>query len=323
MTEDSNAVVAKARELLKVEARAVERCADRLGPSFAAAVELILGTRAQGRKLVLTGVGKSHYVAAKLAASFMSTGMTAIFIHPAEAFHGDLGAIQPGDVVVLFSKSGTTAELLSLSPYFRGRNPMLAIIGALDSPIARQADIALDASIEKEACPINMLPTASTTVALAIGDALVAVVAERIGFTRERFAGFHPGGSIGKRLNSRVRDVITPLERVAAGPESLALRAVAQAMSDRPRGAFCVVDRDGRLKGVITDGDLRRAIARGDDLGNEAHSLMNPNPISVQPDMIIEDAIAMLEQPLKRVTCAPVVDEAGRLLGLVHLHDLI
>lgn len=316
-------IIEKAKYLLQLEAKAVSRCADRIGPTFAKAVELINGAQDQGKKLVLSGVGKSHYVAAKLSASFMSTGVTAIFIHPVEAFHGDLGAINPGDVILMLTKSGSTAELLSFMPFLKGRNPIIAITGQLDSAIARAADIVLDASIEKEACPINLLPTASTTVALAIGDALVSVLAEKRGFTREIFAGFHPGGSIGKRLNSRIAEVYNSLDKVAHGNESQDLRSLAQALTNRPLGAYCVVDAQGKLQGIVTDGDMRRALARGDSPATLASQIMNKKPVCVSLDMLIEDALALMEQHQKRVTCAPVTSPAGELLGLVHIHDLI
>jgi arabinose-5-phosphate isomerase len=313
----------RARELLRIEAQAIERASARLGPSFGEALTVINQSLRSGKKIVLLGMGKSHYVAHKLAASFMSTGVTAIFLHPSEALHGDLGSIRPGDVVLLFSKSGSTVELLSLLPFLKGQNPLIAVLGDLNSPLARQADIVLDASVEKEACPINMLPTASTTAALAMGDALVACLAEEQGFTKLTFAGFHPGGSIGKRLNFYVRDVFHKRDKCAVGSSSSSLQEVAQKMSLFPLGAFCALKDDGTLEGIITEGDLRRAIARGENMNQSASSLLNRNPLIVRPDMLIDDAISSLEQKNKRVNCAPVLDEKGLFLGLVHIHDLI
>ncbi|MBS1984165.1 MAG: KpsF/GutQ family sugar-phosphate isomerase [Bdellovibrionales bacterium] len=320
---DHKTLLGKARELLRVEAAAVNRCADRLDASFVSALECIQRAHTAGRKIVLTGIGKSHYVAAKLSASFMSTGVTAIFLHPVEALHGDLGVVQPGDVVIMFSKSGTTPELLNLLPMLKGRTPIIAITGNLESQIARQSDIVLDSSIEKEACPINMLPTASTTVALALGDALVSVYAEQHGFSREIFAGFHPGGSIGKRLTMHVRDLAIPLEKIAYGSSELDLRAVARAMTEKPMGAFCAVDSEGRMSGFITEGDLRRAVAKGTDFTLKASSIMTPKPTILTPDLIVEDAIAILQQANRRLACAPLVDAQGMLRGLVRLDHLI
>jgi arabinose-5-phosphate isomerase len=313
----------RARELLKIEASAIEAACDKLGPSFPASLECIRTALAEGNKLVLMGVGKSHYVAHKLAASFMSTGVTAIFVHPSEALHGDLGSIRPGDVAVLFSKSGSTPEVLGLIPFLKGRNPVIAITGGIHSPLARQCDFLLDASVEKEACPINMLPTASTTVALALGDALMACLAEEQGFSKKVFAGYHPGGSIGKRLNFQVKHVLNGIDKCAHGSATLTLKEVAQKMGEKPLGVFCAVSKQGLFEGLITDGDLRRAVARGEDMSASASKLLNTRPITLQLEMLIDDAIGCMELQGRRVNCAPVIDESGEFLGLVHIHDLI
>jgi arabinose-5-phosphate isomerase len=183
--------------------------------------------------------------------------------------------------------------------------------------------VVLDASVEKEACPINMLPTASTTVALALGDALVSCIAESQGFTKKIFASYHPGGSIGKRLNNTVQDLLNVLDKVAHGPSSTSLTEVARLMSEKPLGAFLVTDKEGRLMGLLTDGDLRRAVGKGQDLKAPASQLMNTQPILLNPDMLVDDAIAAMEQKGRRINCAPVIDEHGKLVGLVHIHDLI
>lgn len=316
-------ILAKAKNLLRLESKAVLRCAERLDESFERAVRLIQDADQSGRKLILTGVGKSHYVAAKLAASFTSTGLTALFLHPAEAFHGDLGVLREGDVVVLFTKSGSTPELVALMSIIRGRNKVIAITGNVESPLAREADVVLDASIEKEACPINLLPTASTTVALAMGDALVSTVAEHRGFTRETFAGFHPGGSLGKRLNAKVGELMTPLEKIASGTGDTALKDVAQAMTDKPFGAYCVLDAKQKITGIIVEGDLRRAFAKGIGPDTLAKQIMTAKPVYLSPTMIAEDALALMDRPRKRITTAPVLSDDGVLLGLIHLHDLV
>ncbi len=315
-------VLKLARDLLQVEAQAIEGAALRLDESFERAVETIFAAHKEKKKIILMGVGKSHYVARKLAASFMSTGVTAIFVHPGEALHGDLGIIHPGDVCILISKSGTTAELLGLLPFLRRRNPSIVITGNLSSPIARQCEFVLDASVEKEACPINLMPSASTTVALALGDALVATLVSMTGFTREEFAVFHPGGSLGKRLNHQVKEVYHSLNKCALGPKKSSLREVAKAMSLHPLGAFCVTENE-QLVGIITEGDLRRAIAKGIDLESAAEKIMNRDPVCLRDEMIIEDALSLMEQNDKKIGCAPVVSETKQLLGLVRIHDLI
>jgi arabinose-5-phosphate isomerase len=315
-------VLTKARELLRVEGQAVLRCADRVGPAFEEAINLLTQAHRANRKIVLSGVGKSQYVARKVCASLMSTGVTAVFIHPSEALHGDLGVVHADDPVILFTKSGSTAELLTLLEVLPPTSPIIAITGHPDSYIAKRSRVVLDASVEQEACPINMLPTASTTVALAIGDALVAVLAETLGFSREVFAGYHPGGSIGKRLNRKVSEVMAPMAKVASGAAHTSIRSVAKAMSDRPLGAFLVLKNDS-IAGIITDGDLRRAIAKGTSLEGTAADLMHAKPLILEDTMILEEAISLLEKPGRRVNCAPVQNNQGKLLGLVHLHDLL
>lgn len=326
-SSQANARLELAKELLQIEARSIERAGQLLGESFLGALELIQKAVDENKKLIFMGVGKSSYIARKLAASFMSTGVTAVFVHPSEAFHGDLGAIRKDDVVILFSKSGRSAELLGLLPFFKKNNPIIAITGDMSSPMSKAATYTLDASVEQEACPINMLPTASTTVALALGDALLSSFAKERGFNRQEFAGYHPGGSIGKRLNNYVRDVFHPLEECAFGPDSLSIEEVAKKLGEHPWGAYCAVSAEKDLLGVVTDGDMRRALARGGDSGfgskTSVAEIMHKNPVTVTADTLIDNAIATLEQKNRKVNCAPVLDAKGKFLGIVHIHDLI
>ncbi|NCN41493.1 KpsF/GutQ family sugar-phosphate isomerase [bacterium] len=315
--------VKRAQEFLQTQAKAISRSADFVDESFVEALTLITKATKARNKLVFMGVGKSHYVAMKLAASFMSTGVTAIFVHPGEAFHGDLGSIREDDVVLLFSKSGRTAEILGILPFFKDRNPCIAITGDVNSPLAQHSEVVLNASIEKEACPINMLPTASTTVALALGDALVSCFAEEQGFSKQVFAGYHPGGSIGKRLNQNVADVYHSKEKCAWGNENTPLTEVAKAIGDYPLGVFNILDAEGKLLGIITDGDIRRAWAEKIEIDSPATTIMMKKPITLKKDILIDNAIATLEQKGRKVNCAPVVDENNLFLGLVHIHDLI
>ncbi len=314
----------KAKDVMTIEANSVARASSRLGASFPDTLKLMQKAMASGNKLVFSGIGKSHYIASKLVASFLSTGVNAVFVHPSEALHGDLGAISPGDICFLFSKSGATAEILGLLPFLKGRNPIIAITGDLDSPLAKQADFVLDASVEQEACPINMVPTASTTVALAIGDALVSVFADLRGFTREKFANIHPGGSIGKRLNFSVSQVCVAAKNVAQGKASTLIRHVAVEMSSKPLGAFCVLNSEDKVEGIITEGDLRRLIAKGTDIASlTAADVMTKTFVSVSMTMSLADALEKMEQKSKQVSCAPVLDDQKRLLGLVRLHDML
>lgn len=315
--------IKRAQDFLQTQARAISRSADFVDESFVNALNIIKKATKDRNKLVFMGVGKSHYVAMKLAASFMSTGVTAIFVHPSEAFHGDLGSIREDDVVLLFSKSGRTAEILGILPFFKDRNPCIAITGDTKSPLALHSQVVLNASIEKEACPINMLPTASTTVALALGDALVSCFAEEQGFNKQAFAGYHPGGSIGKRLNQNVSDVFHSKEKCAWGNIQTPLTEVAKAIGDYPLGVFNILDDDGKLLGIITDGDIRRAWAQKIEIDSPASKIMMKNPITLKKDVLIDNAIATLEQKGRKVNCAPVVDDSNTFLGLVHIHDLI
>ncbi|MGE3311075.1 MAG: SIS domain-containing protein [Limisphaerales bacterium] len=323
MNHETSREIELARDLLRIEARAIEAAAERLDERFSKAVGILCAAHAAKQKVVFLGVGKSHHIGRKLAASFMSTGVTSIFLHPSEALHGDLGVLRPGDVCVIISKSGATAEILRLLPYLKGRNPTLCITGHAHSLISKLCDVDLDAAVVREACPMNLLPTASTTVALALGDALVASVALRTGFTRADFALYHPGGSLGKRLNQRVEEVMQPPSKCATVDRGTSLKAAAQLMSERPLGACCVVDSGFSLQGIVTEGDLRRAVARGVDMGSAVEVIMTPNPVALPPDLVIEDALAILERPEKMIGCAPVVDGSLRFLGLVRLHDLL
>ncbi len=323
MSDANQAPLNLARELLRIEARAIEAAAKKLDDKFLKAVEMLCTANTDRQKIIFMGVGKSHYVASKLAASFMSTGVTALFVHPGEALHGDLGVIRPKDVCILISKSGSTPEILSLMPFFKNRNPTIAITGKIDSPIGKQCDVYLDAGVEKEACPINLMPSASTTVALALGDALVASVASYTGFTREDFALFHPGGSLGKRLNHRVQEIYQPLNKCALATTEVSLTEIAKRMGEKPLGACCIVSKANELLGIVTEGDLRRAIARGVDMKSPAESIMTKNPVTLGLEMLIEDALSLMEQNNRKVGSAPVLSNDGKLLGLARIHDLI
>ncbi|HVJ63786.1 MAG TPA: KpsF/GutQ family sugar-phosphate isomerase [Bdellovibrionota bacterium] len=323
MSEKFASLVNTAKELLSIEAKAIEACAQRLGPEFAQVIERIDRAHTRSKKLVFMGVGKSHYIAAKLAASFMSTGVTAIFMHPSEAIHGDLGALKEGDVVFLISKSGTSAELLSLLPWITGKTEVVAITGNKESPIAKACQWVLDASVEREACPMNLLPTASTTVTLALGDALMASYAQYRDFDRDSFAVFHPGGALGKRLHKKISEILVPLDATAFGPQTMSIKEVAALMGQYPTGAFCVVDQAMHVQGVVTDGDIRRAIVRGDNLSAPVSSIMNTKFTHVSPDLLIDEGIALMESPSKKVYCAPVIDSDGKLQGVVRVHDML
>jgi len=317
--------VSQFSELLAHEAAAIESAARRLQPSqLEGAVTLLAGC--QG-KVILTGIGKSGFIARKVAATLTSTGTRAVFLHPSDALHGDLGIVDSSDVVVLLSNSGETDEILVMLPYLKHRRvPLIAILGNIDSTVARNADVVLDASVEKETCPFDLAPTASTTVALAIGDALALTVMKIKGLTPEDFALNHPAGQLGKRLSLKVADLMrTGAENPTAAREATWLEVVS-AITRGGLGAVSVVNDDGSLAGIITDGDLRRAVQKSDPakLGELlAEEFMTRNPVIIAPNELAYTALQLMENRPSQISVLPVVDGGRRPVGLVRLHDLV
>jgi arabinose-5-phosphate isomerase len=310
-----------ARAAIETEAGALERAALRLDGELIRAVDLIL---AHPGKVVVTGIGKSGHVARSLVATLCSTGTAAVFLHPAEAVHGDLGIYTPGDPTVLISKNGTSPELLALVPLLRDfRSPLIGILGSAASPLAKDLDVLLDASVEREADPHNLAPTASAVTALALGDALAIALMCARNFTREEFGRFHPGGQLGRNLRLCVRQAMHSGEEVARVAPDSSLKEVIVAMTQRPLGAACVVAPDGALAGFITDGDLRRALSRHDDIrGLGAAAVMTRTPVTIAPDASLAQALELMERRDSQISVLPVVDESGRALGLIRLHDI-
>ncbi len=309
-----------ARAAMQAEADAIALAATRLGAPFERAVELIL--RHPG-KVVVTGIGKSGRIGEKIAATLASTGTPAVFLHPAEAVHGDLGVYAPEDPSILISKSGTTAELLRLVGVLRGfRSPLIGIIGNPCSPLAAQVDIALDASVRCEADPQNLAPTASAAAAMALGDALAVALMQARRFTAEDFAAFHPAGQLGRNLTHTAGEVMHATF-ASASPED-SLKRVVIAMTERPLGAACVVDERGRLAGIITDGDLRRALQAHDDIrGLRARDVMTPTPVTVARDATLHEALRLMEDRPSQISVLAVLEpETGRCVGLLRLHDV-
>jgi len=309
-----------ARETLDIEAAAVLGLKDRLGDSFAHSLALIL--RASGRVVVM-GMGKSGHIGRKIAATLASTGTPAMFVHPAEASHGDLGMIQAQDVVLAISNSGESDELVAILPLVKRLGaPLVAITGGADSTLARHADAVLDGSVEKEACPLNLAPTASTTAQLALGDALAVALLDARGFEAEDFARSHPGGALGRRLLTRVADVMRQGDEVPqVGPDA-DFSSLMREITRKGLGASAIVDADGRPVGVFTDGDLRRLVETGRDLrALVAHEVMHPNPRHIRDDALAAEAAEAMEK--HRITVLLVLDAAGRLVGAVNSNDLM
>ena len=311
--------------LVRTEAAALEVLAARLdGPMaapFARAVEMILRCGEQNGRVVVTGMGKSGIIAQKIAATLSSTGSPALFLHPAEAVHGDLGVLMPGDVVIALSASGETEEILRLLATVKRKGDALVSFSCnLQSTLALSSDVALDCSVEREACGLNLAPTASTTAMLALGDALAVAVSLRKGFRAEDFAELHPGGKLVKQL-AKVRELMHSGDEIPAVTPLTPMADVIFEMSSKKLG-ITTVQEDGRLCGVISDGDLRRLLERegGAALSKTAGEAMNPHPRTIAGDELAAKALAILEE--RKITSLVVVDADGKVEGIVHLHDL-
>jgi len=319
-TVDAQKALALARNVLDIEARAISSLGARLSMPFVAAVELMLNCRG---RVVVSGIGKSGHVARKLAATLASTGTPAFFVHPAEAGHGDLGMITADDVVVMLSNSGETDELVLLTPHLRREGAkLIALTGNEHSSLAQSADVHLDAAVGAEACPLGLAPTASTTAALALGDALALAILDARGFSVEDFARSHPGGSLGRRLLTRVSDVMRTGDAV---PQVRGGATVAEAvveMTGKGMGMTAVVDDDQRVAGIFTDGDLRRSLGRVRDFAAaRVAELMTRHPRTIAPDVLAIDCVELMETPPK-VSQLLVVDGERKLIGALHMHDL-
>ena len=312
-------------DLVRTEAAALECLAARLeGPmaaEFERAVELVVRCGGTNGRVVVTGMGKSGIIAQKIAATLSSTGSPALFLHPAEAVHGDLGVLMPGDVVIALSASGETEEILRLLATLKRKgDALISLCCNLRSTLATASDVALDCSVEREACGMNLAPTASTTAMLALGDALAVAVSLRKGFRAEDFAELHPGGRLGKQL-AKVRDLMHAGEDVPVVSPETGMADVIFEMSSKKLG-ITTVQEEGRLRGVISDGDLRRLLEHegGAALGRTAGEAMNPHPRTIAGDELAAKALAILEE--RKITSLVVVDAGGKVEGIVHLHDL-
>lgn len=309
-----------ARRVLRIEADAIRALADRVDSSFLRALELLEACRG---RVVLTGMGKSGFVARKIAATLASTGSPALFLHPAEGVHGDLGMVVREDVVLAVSNSGETEELIQLLPAFKRLGVrLISLVGNLQSTLARQSDVALDVGVAEEACPMNLAPTASTTAALAMGDALAVALLERRGIREEDFALIHPGGALGRKLLLRVEDLMHRGEEVPRVSQDLSMREAIPVISGKRLGMTAVTDGEGRLTGIITDGDLRRALQRWPDLlERPVHAVMTRQPKCIGKGELAAKAVQVMER--HAITSLLIVDEADRVEGVIHLHDLL
>ena len=309
-----------ARRVLEIEADAVRALADRLGDAFTQAVGLILASRG---RVIVSGVGKSGHIGRKFAATLASTGTPAYFVHAAEAAHGDLGMITADDVLIALSYSGSGEELLKIVPLIKRQGArLIALTGNPDSPLAREADVHLDGAVREEACPLNLAPTASTTAALALTDALAVALLDARGFGADDFARSHPGGALGRRLLTHVSDVMRSGTAVPRVPEGALLADALMEMTRAGMGMTAIIGDDGRIVGIYTDGDLRRSLASGCDFGTaRVADVMSRGPRTIAPEALAVQAAEMMER--LRISQLLVADPAGRLVGALNHHDLM
>lgn len=306
--------------VVDMQAKAVSNLKERINSGFAKACELLLNC--QGR-IVLTGVGKSGHIARKIAATFASTGSPAFFVHSAEASHGDLGMITAQDVVIATSNSGETAEIVGMLPLIKRLDiPLICLSGAENSTLAKSANVYLDTSVTEEACPLGLAPTSSTTVTLVMGDALAIALLQAKGFTAQDFAVYHPGGRLGRRLLMRVEDIMRTGQFIPKVQENVGLNDVLIEMTQKSLGMTTIVDEQDELKGVYTDGDLRRTLNRGLDVRTtKINQVMTKNFKTISPEKLAAEALHLMET--YKITTLTVMSQQNKLVGIVHMHDLL
>jgi arabinose-5-phosphate isomerase len=312
-------MIEKAKEVLTIEGEAVLKLREKLGKSFERAVEMVLDCKG---RVIITGMGKPGIISRKISATFASTGTPSLPMHPGDAIHGDLGMVTKDDVVVVISNSGKTEEITRLLPIMKKIGAkLIAMTGDLDSPLSEHSDCVLDCSVDAEACPFNLTPTASTTAAMALGDALALVVLQKRGFRPEDFAFFHPGGALGRRL-LKVRDVMRVGDRNPVVSEDALVREALVAATRARAGAAVIIDSLGRLAGIFTDGDLRRNLEKDPTLlSKPVKDYMTRSPLAISPDKLVEEAMRLIKTERKKDL--PVTDEAGRPVGFVDEQDLL
>jgi len=313
-------VIEQVKEVLEIEAQAIMGLVDRIGPEFERAVQMIL--RAKGR-VILTGMGKSGLVARKIAATLNSTGTPSLFLHPAEAIHGDLGMVTKDDIVLAISNSGQTREINNILPTLKQmKAKIISFTGGLDSPMAKESDVVIDVGVDREACPMGLAPTSSTTAALAMGDALAVVLINARRFDKRDFIKFHPGGSLGERLSISVKQVMFTDDHVPKVVLGSKVEDAIKEIDSKEIGATIVVDRDDKLSGIITDGDLRRALTKRKNIHKlKVEEIMTTSPRTVEEDQTAAEALGIME--LYGITHLVILDRRKRVKGVVHLHDLL
>ncbi len=313
-------MIKKGKEVIRKEMQAISDLEDRINEDFAKAVELLLNCKG---RVIVSGMGKSGIIARKIAATLTSTGTSAMFLHPAEGMHGDLGAVHKDDVVICISKSGDTSELFQIFPVLKRIGvPIISITGNRRSRIAERSDVVLDASVKEEACPFNLAPTSSTTAALVMGDALAVALLERRKFSAEDFALFHPGGSLGKKLTMKIDDIMFTGDRIPLVNEDLPLEKVIFEITSKRFGSTCVIDQNDQLSGIITDGDIRRLVEKNKEIWNlQAKDVMTRNPKTVRVGTMASEALKLMTD--FSIMQVIIVDNKNQPKGIVHIHDIL
>lgn len=317
----SEELVELARQVFRQQAEALNAIAERIGPEFEEAVVLL----DQARQVLVTGVGKSGIIGSKIAATLRSIGVPALFLHAAEAPHGDLGIVRAGDVAIAISKSGATAEVCAFVPWLRRRGArVIALVGQRRSPLAEQADVVLEVPVATEACPLNLVPTTSTTAALVMGDALAIALMHRRGVKPEDIAAAHPMGTLGRLTSLRVRDVMHTGKALPVVRPETSFREMLIEMTAKALGCVCVVQADGTLCGIVTDGDVRRTLQRVEDFRLlQVRDVMTRTPVTVSPEASLAEALALMEHRPSQISVLPVVDQRGLCVGVVRIHDIV
>ena len=318
MTKDE--IISKGKEVIRIEAEAVANLSSSINNEFVAAVEVIAGCKG---RVVLTGMGKSGLIARKIVATLNSTGTAAIYLHPTDALHGDLGMVRKEDVVILISKSGNTEEISNLLPMLKRLNvKLIAMAGLRDSRLGEECDIFLSIDVKEEACPHDLTPTASTTATLAMGDALAVALLQKRHFTPEDFAFLHPGGSLGKRLSLEIKEIMIKGNKIPVVKKGTSIKDTILEITYKRLGATCVVDDDGTLAGIITDGDLRRLLERTLDIKDlTAKDIMTQKPKVLKENYLASFALQQMEN--YKITSLIIIDDHNKPVGIIHLHDLI
>ena len=309
-----------AKKVLQIELEGIKSLIDQLGPEFDKAVSLIMSCPS---RVIITGIGKSGIIGQKISATFNSTGTPSFFLHPVEAMHGDLGIVDPNDVVLAISYSGETAELSMLMPTFKKRGiKTIVITGDKDSTLAHYADVVLSARVPREACPLGLAPTTSTTAALVLGDALAVVLLDKKKFAADDFRKNHPGGSLGERLKVKVSEVMLTGKQIPKVDAGTKMTQAVEALNEKNIGAVLICGADGKVEGIITDGDIRRLVSNSIDITKKsAGDLMTPGPKVIDEDLLAADALSIMQR--HEVTILPVCNKLGHLVGILHLHDLL